>query len=180
MRRLIPIVLAMAASLAPALIAQSPAPQKAVTAPMPGIDTFHPVTTTLACGSNARPEAMPALAKAGFRSVISFRMDGEADYDRPSAERAASEAGLRFVSIPFNREQPDPKAVDRFLEVIRAGETSPAYIYCATGQRAAAMWLIKRVKQDGWAPAQALAEAEALGLTRPELKTFAMEYVASR
>jgi uncharacterized protein (TIGR01244 family) len=173
-------VLAIVTCLVPALAAQAPAPQKAVAMPMPGIDTFHPVSTTVACGSNARPEAMAALSKAGFASVISFREDGEKDYDRAAAERAATDAGLRFVSIPVNREKPDPKAVERFLEVIASPETTPAYIFCATGQRVAAMWMIKRVKQDGWTPAQAMAEAESLGLSRPELKTFAMSYIAAK
>lgn len=172
--------LSLAAWLGCVAAAQSPSPGKAVSVPMPGIDDFRPVTTTIACGSNARPESMAALAKAGFKSVISFREDGEKEYDRPAAERAAGEAGLRFVAIPFNREKPDPKAADRFLDVIAAPDTTPAYIYCATGQRAAAMWLIKRVKQDGWAPAQAMSEAEALGLARPELKAFALSYVGAK
>lgn len=184
MRRVSPVLfsIAIAASFAawPTMAAaQAPTPARAMTLPMEGIDTFHPVTTTIACGSNARPESMAGLAKAGFKSVISLREDTEKEYDRPGAERAATEAGLRFVSIPFNREHPDEAAVGRFLEVIASPETAPAYIFCTTGQRVAALWMIKRVKQDGWTPAQAMTEAEALGLTRPELKTFAMEYIAA-
>lgn len=162
------------------LVAQVPTPPRAaLTIPMPGIETFHPVTTTVAIGSNAAPDAMPALERAGFEVVIAIREDGEEGFDRPAVERAASNAGLRFVSIPFNRAHPDPSAVRRFLEVIAAPENRYAYVYCHSGARASTMWLIKRVQQDGWTLERAMAEAESLGLSRPELKQFATEFLAS-
>jgi len=168
----------LAAPLVLSHVGAQPAPS--VSLPVPGIDTFHPVTTTIACGSNARPDAMAALHTAGFRSVISFSEDSEPGYDRPALERAAAAAGLRYVSIPFNRDRPDPAAAQRFLEVIAAPDTSPAYLSCRTGQRAAAMWAIKRVKQDDWPIDRAQAEAESLGLQHDGLKQFVREFVAAR
>lgn len=145
---------------------------------MPGIDTFHPISTTIALGSNAAPEAMAALKKAGFDVVVAVREDKEDGYDRRQSERAAVAAGLRFVSIPFNRTTPDPALVRKFLEVVAAPENKFAYLYCHTGQRVSTMWLIKRVRQDGWTVDRALAEAESLGLTRPELKQFAADFLS--
>jgi len=150
-----------------------------LTLPMPGIETFRPITTTVALGGNASPEAMPALKKAGFDVVIAIREDGEEGYDRAAAERAATAAGLRFVAIPFTRLRPDPAAARTFLEVMAAPENAYAFIYCHTGPRVATMWLIKRVRQDGWTFDRAMAEAESLGLARPELKQFAKEFLAS-
>ncbi|MFB3853891.1 MAG: beta-lactamase hydrolase domain-containing protein [Vicinamibacterales bacterium] len=152
----------------------------AVNLPMPGIQTFHPVTTTVALGSNAAPEAMPALKKAGFDVVIAIREDVEDGYDRRESERAAVGAGLKFIAIPFTRAKPDPAAVRKFLEVMAAPENSHAYIYCHEGPRAATMWLIKRVRQDGWTLERAMVEAESLGLKRPELKKFATDFLAGR
>ena len=40
------------------------------------------------------------------------------------------------------------------------------------------MWLIKRIVVDKWDVDRAMAEAEALGLTNPALKTWAVEYAA--
>lgn len=150
----------------------------ALTFPIPGIETFHPVTTTVALGGNAAPEAMAALKKAGFDVVIAVREDKEDGYDRQQSERAATAAGLRFVAIPFNRTTPDPAAVRKFLDVVAAPENKYAYVYCHTGQRVAAMWLVKRVRQDGWTLDRATAEAESLGLTRPELKQFATDFLS--
>ena len=90
--------------------------RQALKLPMPGIETFHPITTTVALGSDAAPEAMPALKRAGFDVVIVIREDIEEGYDRQKSERAAKEAGLRFIAIPFTRTSPDPAAVRKFLE----------------------------------------------------------------
>jgi hypothetical protein len=38
------------------------------------------------------------------------------------------------------------------------------------------MWLIKRITVDRWDVDRAVAEAEALGLTNPALKQWAIEY----
>jgi sulfide:quinone oxidoreductase len=173
---------AAALLLASFLLAPHPAAAQArpsLRLPMPGIETFRPVTTTVALGGNATPEAMPALKRAGFDVVIAIREDGEEGYNREQAERAATAAGLRFIAIPFTRLRPDPAAARRFLEVMAAPENAYAFIYCHTGPRVATMWLIKRVRQDGWTFDRALAEAESLGLTRPELVQFAKEFLAA-
>ena len=46
----------------------------------------------------------------------------------------------------------------------------------AAGGRAAALWMIKRWKADGWDEARALEEANALGLN-DRLRPFAVEYI---
>jgi uncharacterized protein (TIGR01244 family) len=180
--RLICLAALLAVSAAAVHAGTLPAPQATPTLSLsvPGIDTFHPVTTTIACGSNARAEGMAPLRAAGFRSVVSFSEDTEAGYDRPALERAAADAGLTYVSIPLNRDRPDPAAARRFLEVIAAPETAPAYLSCRTGQRAAAMWAIKRAVLDGWPLDRALAEGEALGLQHDGLKQFVRDVAGVR
>jgi hypothetical protein len=53
----------------------------------------------------------------------------------------------------------------------------PVYIYCASGNRAAALWMIRRVLRDGWTLEKAEAEAVAAGLTRDEMRNFARGYI---
>lgn len=172
-----PVVLLTSFLLAPHQAAAQA--RRSLTLPMPGVETFRPVTTTVALGGNASPEAMPGLKRAGFDVVIAIREDGEEGYNREAAERAATAAGLRFIAIPFTRLRPEPAAARKFLEVMAAPENAYAFIYCHTGPRVATMWLIKRVRQDGWTFNRALAEAESLGLTRPELVQFAKDFLAT-
>jgi hypothetical protein len=54
------------------------------------------------------------------------------------------------------------------------------YIHCATANRVGAVWLIKRVLADGWDVEKATAEAERIGLRSPQLKQFALDYIAAR
>ncbi len=63
------------------------------------------------------------------------------------------------------------------MKTITEPGTQPAFIHCASGNRAAAMWMIKRVLVDKWDNDRALDEATQLGLTSPVLKTFALDYI---
>ena len=74
---------------------------------------------------------------------------------------------------------PDPAAADRFLEAITTKGSEPAFIHCAGGNRAAAMWMIKRLTVDHWDADRAAAEATSLGLTSAALKQFAVDYAQS-
>jgi protein tyrosine phosphatase (PTP) superfamily phosphohydrolase (DUF442 family) len=83
---------------------------------------------------------------------------------------------MKFFHVPFNGNAPDPKAVDQFLDAITSPGAEPAYIHCSGGNRAASMWLAKRVAVDHWDVDKATAEANALGLTSPTLTRFILDY----
>jgi len=141
-----------------------------------GISTFARLDTTIACGGATSADAVPELKKMGFRSIINVRRATEAGADVEAEGVAAKSAGLKYVHLPFDPESPDPMLIDNFIAAVTAPENQPAYIHCAAGGRAAALWMIKRWKADGWAEQRALDEAIALGLN-DRFQPFALDYI---
>jgi uncharacterized protein (TIGR01244 family) len=144
---------------------------------VPGITNFAQVETTVACAGAVTPESVAGIKSMGFASIINLRLANEKGADVDAEAAAAKAAGINFVHIPFNGGMPDPAVADRFIKVITEPGNQPAFIHCASGNRAAAMWLIKRVLIDKWDNDRALEEATQLGLTSPVLKTFALDYI---
>jgi len=141
-----------------------------------GIKNFSRLETTVACAGAITSDAMPEIKKMGFASVINLREAQEPGADIDKHRAAAEAVGLRYYHLPFNGAKPDPKVADQFVKVISSSEASPAFIHCASANRASAMWLIKRIVVDRWDVERASAEAEALGLTNATLKQWAIEY----
>ena len=141
-----------------------------------GISTFARLDTTIACGGATSVEAIPELKKMGFRSIVNVRRASEAGADVEAEGDAARAAGLRYVHLPFDPQTPDPMLIDNFIAAVTAPENQPAYIHCAAGGRAAALWMIKRWKADGWDEKRALDEAIALGLN-DRFQPFALNYI---
>jgi len=146
---------------------------------VPGITNFSQVETTVACAGATTPAALAEVKRMGYASVVNLRQASEAGADIDAAAAAAKAAGLNFVHLPFNAAAPDPMLVDNFLKAVTDPRNQPAFIHCASANRAAALWMIKRVEIDKWDVERASAEAAALGLTNPALKTFALDYAAS-
>jgi uncharacterized protein (TIGR01244 family) len=156
------------------------APQQVTKDPVAGITNLARLETTVACAGAVNPdEAIPEIKKMGFASIINLREPTESGAELEKEEAAAKAAGLRYFHVPFNGRTPDPKAADGFLEAIRSPGAEPAFIHCAGGNRAATMWLIKRLVVDGWDVDRATKEATALGQTSEPLRKFAIEYAAS-
>jgi len=141
-----------------------------------GIKNFARVETTVACAGAITADAMPEIRKMGFVSVINLREAQEAGADIEKQRAAAEAAGLRYYHVPMNTAKPDPKVADEFIKVITSKEAAPAFIHCASANRASAMWLIKRIVVDKWEVDRAVTEAEALGLTNAALKDWAIQY----
>jgi uncharacterized protein (TIGR01244 family) len=144
---------------------------------IPGIRNFNKIDAAFACGGSTEPSAMAELSKHGFKTVVNLRESSEAGADLGDAQKAADAAGIRFISLPMNQNKPDDATFDRFLGIVRDGSTHPVYFHCATGSRAAALWLVKRMLVDGWPEDKAVHEAVTLGLSSPSLKQYAVGYV---
>lgn len=147
--------------------------------PIEGVRNFARLGTTVACAGATSAEALPAIKQAGFVSVINLRLASEPGAEVEKEEAAAKAIGLRYFHAPFDGK-PDPAAADRFLEAITTPGAEPAFIHCAGGNRAATMWLIKRLVVDRWDEERAVKEAVALGQTSETLRKFAIEYAAAR
>jgi uncharacterized protein (TIGR01244 family) len=145
-----------------------------------GVRNFKRLETTVACAGATSAEAMPALKKMGFASVVNLRLATEAGADVEAATAAAAAANLRYVHVPFNGQAPDAAVADRFLAEIVKPENQPAFIHCGSGGRAAVMWMIKRIVVDKWDVERASAEATALGMSNPKLREWAIQYAKAK
>jgi uncharacterized protein (TIGR01244 family) len=149
-------------------------------ASVPGITNFAKVETTVACAGATAPGALPEVKRMGYASVITLRQASEPGADIDAEAVAAKAAGLNFVHLPFNAASPDPMLVDNFLKAVTDKANQPAFIHCASANRAAALWMVKRIVVDKWDIEPASAEAAALGLTSAALKAFALEQAQQR
>ena len=140
-----------------------------------GIRNLARLETTVACAGAITADAIPEIRKMGFASIVNLRLATEqgADIDRHAA--LAKSVGLKYFHAPFDGK-PDPAAAERFLAAITAPGAEPAFIHCAGGNRAATMWLIKRLAVDKWDTEKAVAEAAALGQTSPQLREWAIAF----
>ena len=144
---------------------------------VPGVTNFARLETTVACAGATKAEAVPEIKKMGFASIINLRLPANraptSKRKRPRRKRRASS----IYNMPFNgqiaRAGMSPTSSSKTLTT---PGNEPAYIHCASGNRAAAMWMIKRLAVDHWDADRAATEATALGLTSPALKQFAIDY----
>lgn len=164
------------ALIAVTVFASSASAQQVTKETRDGIKNFSRLETTVACAGAITADAMPEIKKMGFVSVINLREAQEPGADIEKHRAAAEAAGLRYYHVPFNGAKPDPKAADQFVKIISSKEAAPAFIHCASANRASAMWLIKRIVVDHWDVEKAEAEAAQLGLTNQALKQWAVDY----
>jgi uncharacterized protein (TIGR01244 family) len=143
-----------------------------------GIVNFTKVDAVVACGGATETTALEGLSKDGFKSVINLRLASENNANIDLNAARAKELGLKYVHIPFNGQQPDPKVVDQFLAAIADKSNQPAYVHCGSASRVGAAWLVKRVLQDGWTVEKATEEAKFIGLRSEPLEKFALDYIA--
>jgi uncharacterized protein (TIGR01244 family) len=136
--------------------------------------------TTAGFGGATEPSAMAGLKEYGFASVINLRLATEDGADVDASRAAAEAVGLKYIHMPFNTAAPDPHFVENFAAALGDTTNQPAYIHCGSATRAAALWMISRVLEDGWNIADAQKEAEAIAAKPADAVAFATKYLASQ
>jgi uncharacterized protein (TIGR01244 family) len=144
-----------------------------------GITNFTKVDAVVACGGATESSALPALKNDGFKSIVNLRLASENGANIEDSQAQAKALGLNYFHLPLSGASPDPAVVDQFLGIVARKENQPVFIHCASGNRVGAVWLVKRVLQDGWPVDKATTEAKAIGLSNAGLEKFALDYVGS-
>jgi uncharacterized protein (TIGR01244 family) len=145
----------------------------------PGITNYTKVDAVVACGGATETSALEGLKNDGFKAVINLRQTSEPGANIPENSARAKALGLNYIHIPFNTQAPEQKTVDDFLAAVATKANQPVYIHCGSANRVGAVWLIKRVLQDGWAVDKATEEAKLIGLRSAPLEKFALDYIAA-
>jgi uncharacterized protein (TIGR01244 family) len=144
-----------------------------------GITNYTKVDAVVACGGATDIAALDGLKADGFKSVINLRLATENGANVPESEAKAKALGLNYFHLPLSGASPDPAIVDQFLTVVSNKANQPVFIHCGSANRVGAVWMVKRVLQDGWPVDKATTEAKAIGLSAPGLEKFALDYIAS-
>lgn len=124
-------------------------------------------------------EDLPAIAAAGFTTVICNRPDAEVGPELSCAAiRDAAEAvGITFIPLPLDQETLTPDNGIRQVEAI-ADATGPVLGYCRTGTRSTVIWALG---QAGKMPVdEILAKAAEAGYQLDHLRPALEHLAASR
>jgi uncharacterized protein (TIGR01244 family) len=86
-------------------------------------------------------EDIPAIAEAGFATIICNRPDAEVppSHQASAIAAAAHDAGIAFVEIPVTHQSLNMDMVTAQKQAISNAD-GPALAYCASGTRSSIVW----------------------------------------
>ena len=114
-----------------------------------------------------------ALARAGVRTIINNRLDGEDAGQLPAAEarRLAETHGISYHHIPITAATLSRADVDAFAATVRTAP-APVVAHCRSGTRSALLWALSRMRE-GADPFSLIAAAAGHGIDIASLPAVA-------
>ena len=102
---------------------------------------LNKLSDTLSVGAQIAPADVPALKKAGFKSIICNRPDAEGPDQHGHEEigAAAKAEGLEFRYLPVTPGKVQDSDAEAFGHALRA-LPGPVFAYCRTGTRSTTLW----------------------------------------
>jgi uncharacterized protein (TIGR01244 family) len=151
----------------------------------PGIENFSRIVGGNSCGGSlvgfggaTEARAMAWLKEQGFASVINLRFAEEEGVALEDCRSAAEAAGLKYVHLPFSPKASTPAIVDAFLAEMTDKANQPVYVHCGSATRAAALWMIARLLEDGCQADTASQEATLIARKPDNAIAYAMAFAA--
>jgi len=104
---------------------------------------YPKLSSTLSVATQLQPDDLPALAKAGFKTIINNRPDGE-EMNQPSAALMAAKAealGLAYFHQPVVGGMIGDNEIEEFTRLLD-NAAQPVLAYCRTGTRCTVLWAL--------------------------------------
>jgi protein tyrosine phosphatase (PTP) superfamily phosphohydrolase (DUF442 family) len=139
------------------------APETALaTGGVPGISRFAAVDLKLAGGSAPSTAGLNWLADKGYKTLVDLRESSETNL---SFIAEAAQRGLRYIALPVSLKTIDRDHMARFNFELSVSDARPLYFFDSDGNKAGALWYIRRITVDRLNAQVARREAEELGLS---------------
>lgn len=131
-----------------------------------GIENCRKVGDDLLFGGQPSQDALRALAKQGYKTVVSARGKGELDWDE---QALVDSLGMKFVQIPmaYPIETIHDEWVEQ-LDQVMTGAERPILMHCSSGNRIAGLWAVWLAEKKGVTPEEAMGLGTEAGMTRIE------------
>lgn len=159
--------------------AQVPANQSSLTPRSVAADDvdlprFYYINEKISLGAQPSTMGLRKIADMGFKTVVNCT-----PIEKGSMLEAKSVDfyGLKFIPIDMSVKTLDDALVAEFFETIDNKENQPIFIHCKTGENTAALWMLYRIRKQGWQFEEALKEATALGLHDSPLKVAVLKFL---
>lgn len=110
-----------------------------------------PLSGTLSVAGQISPADLSEIARAGFKSVICNRPDGESpdQFTHLDLAAAASQAGLTLAYQPVVSGRVTPQDGQAFAELVTR-LPKPTLAYCRSGMRSATLWALSQAGSRPW------------------------------
>lgn len=126
---------------------------------------IHTVTANFSVAPQMSVADIKKAAEEGYTLVINNRPDGEGGPDQPTSaelERAAKEAGIDYVYIPFRSGHLTNEALTQMKEVM-SGQKGKTVGFCRSGTRAITIWAMAESALGTMLPEETIKAAHGAG-----------------
>lgn len=112
---------------------------------------FVPLSETVSVAGQISPADMQAIARAGFKSIVCNRPDGESPGCSSSQDlaTAASRVGLTMAYLPVVSGRVTANDGREFGALLNQLPT-PVLAYCRSGLRSATLWALSQANSQAW------------------------------
>jgi tyrosine-protein phosphatase SIW14 len=132
------------------------------------LPNYHQVNDHVYRGGQPTDDGFHALSRAGIRTIIDLRPEGDENNHSLKHEAEIVEgSGMRYVSMPMHgMATPPPEAIAKLMILLNNENDGPVFIHCKRGaDRTGAVIAAYRIQHDQWKNPDALKEAVSLGMS---------------
>ncbi|HEY1169775.1 MAG TPA: protein tyrosine phosphatase family protein [Verrucomicrobiae bacterium] len=129
------------------------------------IKAYFCVDENLSTSGMPRPEQFADIAQAGFEVVINLALP-TSDNALPNEGELVTRAGMTYIHIPVNFENPPAADFERFTRLLSASAGQKVWVHCAANMRVSAFVFLHRLRTNS--ASRADAERDLRRIWEPE------------